>query len=138
MVGRLTAKVLYLICVPFLMFAIAVALAAGAALVMPAGVMQQAVMIAPLFYIATSSALAQILRVLVIPVDQQGQNFTRVAFWGTMSLLVAITGLLAGVAYFGLVTLVEATVIWVVLVLLGQMGLIRVLPTPDKNFEVFD
>ena len=67
------AKALYLICVPFLMFAIAVALAAVAALVMPAGVMQQAAVIVPLFFLATSSALTQVLRVLVIPAGDQGR-----------------------------------------------------------------
>ena len=132
------AKALYLICVPFLMVAIAIALAAAAALVMPAGVMQQAVVILPLFFLATSSALTQVLRVLVIPVSNQGRNFTRIAFWGTLGLMIVITGILIGVAYFALVSLTEATVIWVVLFLVGQMGLMRWLPTPDKNFEVFD
>ncbi|WGI22457.1 hypothetical protein [Amylibacter sp. IMCC11727] len=132
------AKALYLICVQFLLVAIAIALAAAAALVMPAGVMQQAVVILPLFFLATSSALTQILRVLVIPVSDQGRSFTRIAFWGTLGLMIVITGILIGVAYFALVSLTEATVIWVVLFLVGQMGLMRWLPTPDKNFEVFD
>lgn len=73
-------KVLYLICVPFLMFAIGVALSAGAVLVMPAGVMSQAAVVAPLFYLVTSSALAHLLRIFVIPLDQQGKHFTRKAF----------------------------------------------------------
>ncbi len=138
MVRQLIPKVLYLISLPFLMFAIAVALSAGAALVMPAGVMQQATVVAPLFYVVTASALAHILRVFVIPLDQQGAHFTRKAFWGTLGILVGFTILLVSVAYFALVTLVEATVIWLVLVVAGQYGLIRYLLTTPTNYEVFD
>lgn len=131
-------KIVYLVCVPFLMFAIAVALAAGAALLMPAGVMSQAVIVAPLFYLVTSSAFAQILRVFVIPMDQQGPKFTRKAFLGTLASLVLITGLLIGVAYFGLVSLIESAVIWTVMVVIGQYGLIRLLLSTPTNYEVFD
>lgn len=132
------AKALYLICVPFLMFAIAVALAAAAALIMPAGVMQQAVVVVPVFFVVTSSALAHLLRVFVVPVDQQGPHFTRTAFWGTLGGMVLITALLIVIAYFAVVSLIEAGIIWVVLAVVGQYGLIRYLLSTPTNYEVFD
>ena len=109
---------------PLLLFAIAVVLAAGAALVMRPNVMQQAAFVVPLCFGITSSVLAYMVRRYVVPRDQQGPNFRFIAFWGNVGLMVLILMVFLVTAYFGVVTLIEGMVVSVVLFVAGQYGLV--------------
>lgn len=132
------AKVLYLIGAPFLLFGIAIVLAADAALIFPPNVMLQAVFVTPVCFFLTSSVLAHFLSRFVIPLDHQGPNFRFVAFWGNVALLGLITAVLLAVAYFGFLTIIEGLVIFVVLFVAGQFELIRILQSAPNVYDVFD
>ncbi|MEJ6709137.1 MAG: hypothetical protein QNK92_10130 [Amylibacter sp.] len=74
------ARIIYLLFVPFISFAVQMGVALVAAVLMPAGVMVQAIVTVPIMCVLTAWVFSVLLRRFVVDEDQQAVGFKQKTF----------------------------------------------------------
>ena len=119
------ARVIYLLFVPIISFAVQMGVALAAAVLMPAGLIVQAIVTVPIMCVLTAWVFSILLRRVVVSEDQQVTGFKQKTFLGSFAQLAVLSVLIVISVGKGIATPSEAMVLSLVLLIVGQWAMLR-------------